>query len=103
MSRTEMALPPRETSSASTSASPRQGSAGQLGTTRSYRDDSSRELPCQASALTNSNGQVEILSKDGQGRADRKLGRFSRRSDGVEVVSSLGSVTVLAGLDPVEN
>lgn len=121
----ERPLPPQETVSSSSSPSSRDGSVWESCTFRSYRDASAKELPCQASALTNSNGHtaydvrwadgyrstyvfwsngaVEILSKDGQGKADRNLGRFSRRSDGVEVVSSQGSVTVLAGLDPVEN
>lgn len=121
----ERPLPPQETVSPSSSASSRDGSVWEPCTFRSYRDASAKELPCEASALTNSNGHtvynvrwadgyrstyvfwnngaVEIFSKDGQGKADRNLGHFSRRSDGVEVVSSQGSVTVLAGLDPVEN
>lgn len=121
----ERSLPQEETVSPSSSTSSKDTSVWESCTFRSYRDTSAKELPCEASALTNSNGHtvydvrwadgyrstyvfwkngvVEILSKDGEGKADRNLGRFSRRSNGVEVVSSHGSITVLAGLDPVEN
>lgn len=125
MSPPEQQLQPKDNSGSMSSDSSLSESGWEPCTFRSYRDSSTKTLSCQASVSTNTNGHtvynvrwsdgytssyvfwssgnVEIFSKDGQGKPDREAGQFTSNSEGVEMTSSLGSVTFLAGLDPDVN
>lgn len=92
---------------------------------QSYKKPNGEEIGCSVSSRTNTNGHtvydvawsdgyrssyvfwkggtVEILSKGGTGALDTNRGNFLRRSEGVEVTSNEGSITILRDLNPQEN